>query len=98
MRDPRIWKYSIPLDGNATFTIAIPGGDAAFLSAALQGDPGQPVMWWVVDSRSTTESEHRFAIVETGQRLPDVLRGVWVYRSTFMFRRGAYVLHLFEEV
>lgn len=83
----RVFKYPVPL--HSTFEVVLPAA-REFLSMQVQ--TGQPQMWFSVDDTAPPEQTVGFALVATGEVVPELA----VYRGTFQLAGGSIVMHLYE--
>lgn len=84
-----IWKYAVDISAGE-FTVMMPVGARV---VAVQNQGMSTVMWLQVDP-SAARVISRFAVVPTGQAIPDGMR----YAGTFQRNQGTLVFHLFHEV
>lgn len=87
-----VWKFE-PM-ASTTFALSMPVG-AEVLTVQVQH--GKPQIWAKVDPFAPVEMR-RFALVGTGQRIPDdsEMGHRLRYVSTFQLEGGLLVFHLFE--
>ena len=84
-----IFKYAVPMNGNATFNVWMPINSTIL---CVQTQKNNPQIWAAVNTDAAL-GERRFCIVGTGHELRyDPVK----YIGTFQVNDGTYVFHVFE--
>jgi hypothetical protein len=87
----QIWKYSVEISSH--FSVPMPKG-ARLL--CVQSQEGAGALWALVDPEQKREARH-FAVVGTGESLPDQGKGFKYVGTWQTDSYGVLVWHLFER-